>query len=287
MDISVLADGEATVDSSLPFVFNPWKMKDLRRLYVNLPDGTKIGYLDLATLAAVPEDGGTQEQLTHALSHLGAIAPALAVIPGPDTAPSAEVFYPEAARVVGAPRSPLPWSDLAFNIPGRSIADQEDASYKAGVAGEQRTAGALAVLERQGYRILHSIPLSPRKDIDHLVIGPTGLFAINTKATTYEVTAKSDGAVYTDGYRQSWVDSITRDSGIAAGYLANAARMELDVRPLVAVWSTIRVNSASAVLAAGDDVARHITGGEHLYQEAWVDVVFNVARRSDSWTANH
>jgi len=37
------------------FVYNPWKLKELRRLYINLADGTKVGYLDLATLDAVPE----------------------------------------------------------------------------------------------------------------------------------------------------------------------------------------------------------------------------------------
>ncbi|PTT67019.1 hypothetical protein DBR22_09795 [Arthrobacter sp. HMWF013] len=154
----------------------------------------------------------------------------------------------------------MPWSDLALNCPGRSTADLDDASYRACVAGEQRTAGVLASLERQGFRILHSIPLSPRKDIDHLIIGPTGVFAINTKATTYEVAAKSDGTVYTDGYRQNWTESITRDAGVAAGYLATAARMELDTQPLVAVWFTLTVHTSSPALVAGDDVACLITG---------------------------
>ncbi|NVM96075.1 NERD domain-containing protein [Arthrobacter wenxiniae] len=96
----------------------------------------------------------------------------------------------------------LPWTDLTANRPGQLIENQDDASYRAGVAGEQRTAGVVAGLERSGFRVLHSVPLSPRKDIDHLVIGPTGVWAVNTKATTYEVTAKVDGAVYSVGYRQ-------------------------------------------------------------------------------------
>ena len=52
--------------------------------------------------------------------------------------------------------------------------------------------------------MLHAVPLSPRKDIDYLVVGPTGIHAINTKASSYEVTAKAD-AVYADGYRQKWI----------------------------------------------------------------------------------
>jgi hypothetical protein len=102
----------------------------------------------------------------------------------------------------------------------------DDASYRAGVAGEQRTAGVLAGLERDGYRVLHSIPLSPRKDIDHLVIGPTSVHAINTKTSTYAVTAK-DGTAYADGYRQTWIESLSRDAGLAAEYLSRAARREV------------------------------------------------------------
>jgi len=111
-------------------------------------------------------------------------------------------------------------------------------------AGEQRTAGVLAGLGREGYLVLHAVPLSPRKDIDHPVIGPTGIHAINTKASSYEVTAKAD-AVYADGYRQKWVESLIRDAGPAGEYLARAARMELAVRPLVAVWLTIGLSSSS------------------------------------------
>jgi hypothetical protein len=180
----------------------------------------------------------------------------------------------------------MPWRDLGGNRPGQLIENLEDSSYKAGVAGEQRTAGVLAGLEREGYRVLHSIPLSPRKDIDHLVIGPTGVHAINTKTSTYEVTAKAEAA-YADGYRQQWIESLTRDAGLAGDYISTAVRMDLDVHPLVTVWSTIGVTSSSDSLVAGEDLLTAITGQESVFPSEWVEVVFNVARRSDTWTAHH
>ena len=36
-------------------------------------------------------------------------------------------------------------------------------------------------LGRHGWRVLHSIRLANRVDIDHLPIGPGGVFSINTK----------------------------------------------------------------------------------------------------------
>jgi hypothetical protein len=262
------------------FVYNPWKLKELRRLYINLTDGTKVGYLDLATLDAVPESVATVRMLELALAGLSPFASARRFIQAAQTGPTPA---PPAAPAV----TTLPWTDLASHRPGQLIESQEDASYRAGVAGEQRTAGVLAGLERSGYRVLHSVPLSPRKDIDHLVIGPTGIWAINTKATTYDVTAKADGAVYSDGYRQKWVESILRDATVAGEHLSAAARMDLQCRPLVAVWTTMSVSSSYEALVAGEALVGAVTGPADRLPAEWVDVVYNVARRSDTWTAHH
>lgn len=250
------------------FTFQPWKMKEIRRLYVNLTDGTKVGYLDLATLERIPESVATSSLLDVALSELTG---------------SAKPAAPVAAAAAEPAGTALPWHDLAANRPGQQIEAMDDASYRAGVAGEQRTAGVLAGLERQGYRVLHSLPLSARKDLDHLVIGPAGIFAINTKATSYEVTVKS-GVVYADGYRQSWNESIERDASVVAELLSVAARMELTCEPVVSVWSALGVRSQGGGVCAGEYLQDIIQGRPALYPPEWVDVVFNVARRSDTWS---
>jgi hypothetical protein len=48
MDVSALADTELAAEAVPQFVYNPLKLKEIRCLYVNLADGTKVGYLDLA-----------------------------------------------------------------------------------------------------------------------------------------------------------------------------------------------------------------------------------------------
>jgi hypothetical protein len=260
------------------FVYNPWKLKELRRLYINLQDGSKVGYLDLTTMAAVPESTDTAGLLRQALAGL---SPSTLVA----TTPAAQAVV-EAAPAPTPTSQVMPWQDLSGNRPGQLLENLDDASYRAGVAGEQRTAGVLAALERDGYKVLHSIPLSPRKDIDHLVIGPTGIHAINTKTSTYAVTAK-DGTAYADGYRQTWIESLSRDAGLAAEYLSRAARMEVGVQPLVAAWSTVSVSSYIPALVPGEGLWAAVTRGGELFPSAWVDVVYNVARRSDTWTANH
>jgi Nuclease-related domain len=54
--------------------------------------------------------------------------------------------------------------------------------WRRGAAGERRTARVLAALERQGWAVLHDLAV-PRSqaNLDHLVIGPGGVFVIDSK----------------------------------------------------------------------------------------------------------
>jgi Nuclease-related domain len=55
-------------------------------------------------------------------------------------------------------------------------------AWRRGAAGERRTARLLAGLERQGWAVLHDLALpGSRANIDHLVIGPGGVFVIDSK----------------------------------------------------------------------------------------------------------
>jgi Nuclease-related domain len=55
-------------------------------------------------------------------------------------------------------------------------------AWRRGAVGERRTARRLAALERRGWAVLHDlvVPCS-RANIDHLVIGPGGVFVIDSK----------------------------------------------------------------------------------------------------------
>jgi hypothetical protein len=54
-------------------------------------------------------------------------------------------------------------------------------SWYSGLRGERRVGRELQRLRSYGWRVLHGVPKSNGGDIDHLLIGPGGVFAINTK----------------------------------------------------------------------------------------------------------
>jgi Nuclease-related domain len=55
-------------------------------------------------------------------------------------------------------------------------------AWRRGAAGERRTAHLLAALERHGWVVLHDLAVpGSRANLDHLVIGPGGVFVIDSK----------------------------------------------------------------------------------------------------------
>lgn len=75
-----------------------------------------------------------------------------------------------------------------------------DAYFK-GARGEERVAALLATLPR-GYHVFHDFPGRGMESIDHVVAGPGGLFAVETKCWAGEVTLEN-GDVRVNGMAPS------------------------------------------------------------------------------------
>jgi hypothetical protein len=75
-------------------------------------------------------------------------------------------------------------------------------TWQRGVHGERHTARLLDRLTRDGYVVFHdlAVPDSPA-NVDHLVIGPSGVFVIDSKQWTGQVRQGADGLVWHNYYR--------------------------------------------------------------------------------------
>jgi hypothetical protein len=110
-----------------------------------------------------------------------------------------------------------------------------------GVTSAQRkTRRQLAGLERAGYRSLHNgqIPDS-EEQIDHLVVGPAGVFAIDSEAWDKRLPVRTRNA------RQLWhgpeskkerLEHARWESERAAEMLSGALGRQVTVRPVMAVY---------------------------------------------------
>jgi hypothetical protein len=182
-----------------------WKRYGHDRLYANLPDGTAVGWADVRTGHITVLVEKYREDV------IAVLIDRLRDSPEP-------VLPQEAPEVEARPMLPplTPADDLSTNRPGESLRDllatsgpgliervisqllrrpTEWDSWRKGLAGERRVGAELDRLARRGWRVLHSIPLANNVDVDHLLIGPGGVFSINTKHHHNQAVWVGDDAV--------------------------------------------------------------------------------------------
>jgi hypothetical protein len=104
-------------------------------------------------------------------------------------------------------------------------------AWQHGAKGERHTARLLDRLGRDGYVSFHDLamPHSP-VNLDHLVVGPSGVFVIDSKQWTGHVHQSADGLVWHDHYRLDRTLATLRWQAETLGRL-----LGVPVAPLVCV----------------------------------------------------
>jgi hypothetical protein len=104
-------------------------------------------------------------------------------------------------------------------------------AWRRGAKGERHTARLLDRLGRDGYVSFHdlAVPGSPA-NLDHLVVGPSGVFVIDSKQWTGQVHQSADGLVWHNHYR---LDRTLASIGWQAEILGHV--LGVPVAPLVCV----------------------------------------------------
>src|SRR4051812_10265743 len=92
--------------------------------------------------------------------------------------------------------------------------------FEQGAAGEESTARALAALPELDWRVFHDVHWPGRRyaNVDHVVVGPSGVFVIDSKSWSGDV-AVADGVLRQNGHR--------RERHVLAAIEAAAAVAEL------------------------------------------------------------
>ncbi len=97
---------------------------------------------------------------------------------------------PAAALAAGA----LGWW-LRFRV------SAETAAWRRGARGERRTARRLRKLVQAGWTVLHDLAIpGSRANGDHLLIGPPGVFLVDSKAWHGTITMSVDGSAWHNGH---------------------------------------------------------------------------------------
>lgn len=309
-----------------------WQYFGHDRLYVNLPDGTPIGWADRRTGGITVVHARYRDDVTDMLARrapelltpaepevrvhpgafdtLSAEPPAPSAEPRPAPAPQPSVPPAPPARPAGLPELTSE-TDLAAHRPGATLratapeaGPQESgllerlssrvqrrrpmgAARRKELLGERRTGAELGRLTRHGWRVLHSIPLPDGGDIDHLLIGPGGVFSIRTEYHPQQsVRAADDAITVDDGEPRPYITECRAEAALVQQALERHTDFPVTVHPVL-----VLVDAASLDVAAtqtGIRVYRErqlsalapLSGALTAHES---DRLYDIARRRGVW----
>ncbi|MDQ7993570.1 MAG: nuclease-related domain-containing protein [Propionicimonas sp.] len=273
-------------------VVTDWSKWGRHRLYVDTRDGRPVGWLDQDTGQRSLEDPAFAPAFEAALQQASAAGDA------PDYSPR-RTFVAPAVDLAGRRPGEQLEARIAATLdaggelqPARPGFEGRHAysSWELGVLGEQAVArqlDRLAGLDPR-WRFLNSIPVGThRADIDHLVVGPGGVFTVNAKHHHGgEVWVGGDACLVNQAWRH-YVPNARAEAARAASMLTAAAGTEVVVRGLVVVVGvarlTVRQQPADVRVLDQSELVDFLTRQPACLDESASTLVLDSARIDCTW----
>lgn len=236
--------------------------------------------------------------------------PAEAAIAGA-VAPVVTTVAPLAQAAADAPVE-RPWLDLATNEPGAEAREQAQAArdaapvktvlarvlgvhtderaWRIGADGEEKVAAQLEKVAKKDprWRFLHAIPVGDRgSDIDHLLIGPGGIFTVNAKNHPGAKIWVGGNTFMVNGHRQPYIRNARYEAERAAKLLTEACGFPVHVQGLI-----VPVNAHDVVIKSEPDgvnvtwrnnLVKWLLRHGDIYARGTLDAIYGTARRSTTW----
>jgi hypothetical protein len=302
---------------------NRWKRYGKDRLYVNLGDGSRVGWLDLQTGQVTLERADLETQFERAVARYR------------DTTDRAETSRPSAAprgALVGealeaqearvppreTPSHPdqdpfairIDWRDVGTRRAGEAVAEQaakerkaapvrtvaarmfgvhtDERAWRIGATGERKVAARLQRLG-EAWHVLHAVPVGDRgADIDHVVIGPGGVFTINAKHHPDARVWVGGNTFMVNGHRQPYVRNARHEARRASRLLSAAVGNSVEVAGVIAVVGarkgfTVKAQPDDVYVVSRKKIAAWLGRMPMRLSDERARTIVRAARRSDTW----
>lgn len=200
------------------------------------------------------------------------------VPPGPGALPPAEVN-------AGSPR----WLRMVDALVGGR---REEASWRMGAEGEEKVAARLARLTRRDrrWRSLHALPVAGRSsEIDHVVVGPGGVFTLNAKHHPGGRVHVCGETVVVNGERVNYVRTARFEAGRAERLLTAAVGAPVPVMPVLVFVGTRDIEVEAEPDGVGVTfrlgLVRWLSGRPESFDPGLAEAVYAAARVPATWAA--
>ncbi len=162
-----------------------------------------------------------------------------------------------------------------------------DWAWRRGAIGEQLVGRQLDQLPSRRWAVVHDLTIGSRgANLDHLVIGPPGVFTINTKHLTGNITVY-DRAILQNGRRTDFIPKALREAQLVQERLSAATGRELhawSVIVIVGAQVTIQSRPSDLTVASSNGLLRwFVQQPADVIDAGFRLTLERVARSPDTW----
>ncbi|MFI9319659.1 nuclease-related domain-containing protein [Kitasatospora aureofaciens] len=305
-------------------VVKPWRVPGKERLYVNKAGarGDSVAWLDCKTGVVTVEvsefEASALAKVEEWCRSSGSHVPPRTVKHRGEKSQPTKVTPAKATPArVPQPRAEVPFlppmreeDDLAQNLPGAGLeslvrAGEEkykllvrlaaklsrqrlgDSSTLRGLEGEQIVGSRLGALKTAGWKVLHGVPLPSGSDIDHVVIGPPGVFTVNSKHHPGATVWVGDKVVKVNRNGFPYVENSEFEANRTARLLTEWCGFDVPVHPVIAIVGAQKITLGAepgVTVVDGEQIASVLSSRPAVLSPNRVDRVFTIARHRYVWS---
>lgn len=200
------------------------------------------------------------------------------------------------------------WHDLAENPPGQAArkkavelrqaapvktlifrvfnAPSQERAFRVGAEGEEEVARRLRGLG-DGWHVIHAVPVGEKdSDIDHVVIGPPGVFTLNTKNHSKGKVWVAERAFMVNGQKTDYLRNSRHEANRAKRLLSSACGFPVTVEPVIVVMAadlTIKDQPPDVHVVARKRITKWLIGRPPMLSPEAIEIIYGQARRSTTW----
>jgi hypothetical protein len=216
----------------------------------------------------------------------------------------------------GARAQPAPapeWTDISGARPGSAVREQalaaraaqgrfkgfflrafdvktDERAWRIGAEGEEAVAAQIAKLGPE-WRVLHAVRVGERgSDIDHVLIGPAGVFTVNAKHHPNASVWVGGDTFMVNGQRVPYIRNSRYEGRRAARLLTEHVGFPVEVVGIVAVVGahkgfTVKKqpDDGAVIVVARRRISHHVRKLPLRLEPRQVEAIYEVARRSTTW----
>lgn len=200
------------------------------------------------------------------------------------------------------------WQDLSQNRAGQAVRERavelrseapvktfvarvfgvhtDERAYRVGADGEEEVAWRMRKLGA-GWHILHSVPVGEKdSDIDHVVIGPPGVFTLNTKNHSRKKVWVAEKAFMVSGQKTNYLRNSRHEAARASKLLTTACGFDVQVEPIIVVIAaelTIKAQPTDVHVVARKRIGKWLERRPATLSPWAVEAIYEMARRDTTW----